>query len=413
MERSTSAGGRAGRSELSLSLALVLFAWACHGMGSRLARDPIKPEDWLERGAEGLALTILGAGAQGQVDAALARLLEEPSLELGKALADRLARLDEAAVLRYLAPHSRSGADESRRAALLLMRGIGGGAAADALLDAALRTGCPDREEILAELAAFDRPRVLLALVRGLEPEAAVSTRVNAAFALGTLGATEVAATLERLALDKEEVPFLRRSALVSLGRLLAPDGFDLVLAGLLARPEEPLLDYLVEQVRSRPSSWPKAHEALAKLRPAEAPTALAKGPVHELIVAHARRHALDPRLVAAVIKVESDFERKAVSSSGAQGLMQLMPQTAAELGVGDPFDPAQNIAGGTRYLRQMLDRFGRLELALAAYNAGPRAVEKHRGIPPFAETQRYVQKVMSAYREMATLPLKLLGQVG
>jgi soluble lytic murein transglycosylase len=117
------------------------------------------------------------------------------------------------------------------------------------------------------------------------------------------------------------------------------------------------------------------------------------------IIVDAARRHALDPALVKAVIKVESDFDRYALSRKGAKGLMQLMPATAREMNVNQPFDPAQNVDGGARYLRRMLDEFGGdLRLALAAYNAGPTAVKKHRGIPPFDETRRYVRKVWRAY---------------
>jgi hypothetical protein len=103
-------------------------------------------------------------------------------------------------------------------------------------------------------------------------------------------------------------------------------------------------------------------------------------------------------RLVSAS---ESGFDASATSSAGAQGLMQLMPATAQGLGVSDPYDPAQNVWGGTRYIRRLLDRFdGNLELAVAAYNAGPNAVSKYGGIPPYAETQNYVQNVLSSYEK-------------
>lgn len=113
----------------------------------------------------------------------------------------------------------------------------------------------------------------------------------------------------------------------------------------------------------------------------------------------HARRQRLDSKLVRAVIQVESSYDPQAISRKGALGLMQLMPETARQLRVEDPFDPQENIRGGTRYLRQMLDRFGRLELALAAYNAGPSAVMRHGDVPPFSETRRYVDRVLSLYR--------------
>lgn len=118
-----------------------------------------------------------------------------------------------------------------------------------------------------------------------------------------------------------------------------------------------------------------------------------------QLIDKYAAQQEIEPALVKAVMRVESCFDHKAVSRVGARGLMQLMPGTASDLGVGDSFDPAQNIRGGVTYLRLMLDRFGNNQsLALAAYNAGPGAVEKYQGIPPFSETQSYVEKVRSHY---------------
>lgn len=109
-----------------------------------------------------------------------------------------------------------------------------------------------------------------------------------------------------------------------------------------------------------------------------------------------AMRHGLHPALVESVIRVESAFNPWAVSPKGARGLMQLMPQTASSLGVRDVFDPRQNIEGGVRHLRYLVDRYpGNLPLALAAYNAGENAVNTYRGIPPYAETQQYVRKVL------------------
>jgi soluble lytic murein transglycosylase-like protein len=114
-----------------------------------------------------------------------------------------------------------------------------------------------------------------------------------------------------------------------------------------------------------------------------------------KLIRKVARSNKLDPALVKAVIHAESSFDPTAVSRKGAQGLMQLMPATARRFGVANPFDPVENVTAGTRYLRELMERFHfNARLALAAYNAGEEAVKRHRGIPPYAETRDYVHKV-------------------
>jgi soluble lytic murein transglycosylase-like protein len=119
------------------------------------------------------------------------------------------------------------------------------------------------------------------------------------------------------------------------------------------------------------------------------------------LAIATARKHGIDPELVLAVVGVESAFKPEAVSSKGAQGLMQLMPGTAASLGVEDALDPEQNLDGGVRHLGSLLALYdGDLTRALAAYNAGEGAVARHGGIPPFRETREYVRRVLERYQK-------------
>jgi soluble lytic murein transglycosylase len=126
---------------------------------------------------------------------------------------------------------------------------------------------------------------------------------------------------------------------------------------------------------------------------------------IRPFIMAAARKHNVDPSLVAAVIKAESAFDPKAVSWVGARGLMQLMPKTAALVGVKDSFDPEQNIMGGTRYLRMMLNRFnGNLSLAVAAYNCGPERVARDKRIPDIPETKNYVRTVLRNHALMQPL---------
>jgi len=118
-----------------------------------------------------------------------------------------------------------------------------------------------------------------------------------------------------------------------------------------------------------------------------------------QIITEAAERHGVSFSLLKAMIKIESDFNPRAISRAGAMGLMQIMPENIKRLKIKDPFDPRENIMGGTRYLKQMIDRFnGKLSLALAAYNAGPNTVERYQRIPPFTETEDYVEAVMKYY---------------
>ena len=119
-----------------------------------------------------------------------------------------------------------------------------------------------------------------------------------------------------------------------------------------------------------------------------------------EIISTAAARAKLDPALVRAMIHAESGFNPRAVSRKGALGLMQLMPEVARSLGVRNPYRPEENVVGGCRYVAQLLTRYrGDLSLALAAYNAGPGAVERHGGVPPYSETQEYVKRVLDLHQ--------------
>ena len=122
--------------------------------------------------------------------------------------------------------------------------------------------------------------------------------------------------------------------------------------------------------------------------------------PFRNMIITAASGLEVDPALVEAIVAVESSFDPRAISPKGAIGLIQLMPQTASRYDVSDPFDPQENLTGGTRYLRDLLSRFGGdLPQVLAAYNAGEAAVFKYQGVPPYRETREYIQKVLALYR--------------
>ena len=135
--------------------------------------------------------------------------------------------------------------------------------------------------------------------------------------------------------------------------------------------------------------SWPET-EALGRER------------IKRIIHRYSRDYDVDPHLIQAVIQVESDYNPRARSSAGAEGLMQLMPETQQDLGVTQPFDAQANIRAGVLYLSRLLQRFPSTKLALAAYNAGPTRVMDYGGVPPFPETQRYVQAVLSLYQDLS-----------
>jgi soluble lytic murein transglycosylase-like protein len=169
------------------------------------------------------------------------------------------------------------------------------------------------------------------------------------------------------------------------------------------ARAGSPIYSYTDEEGVTHFTNIRPGDARFRPVRPPRKARTLRRAPVRYdydvLIDQAAREHRVPPALVKAVIAVESAFNPVAISRAGAQGLMQLMPRTAASLGVADPLVPAQNVHGGTSYLRRMIDRYGDLSRALAAYNAGPSAVDRYGGIPPYRETEAYVERVLTYYR--------------
>jgi len=163
--------------------------------------------------------------------------------------------------------------------------------------------------------------------------------------------------------------------------------------------PQMVAIETRVYQVTTEMPSVEKPPDPLPEVVSQKPPVEKAKHPYNPIIKKAAERYEIDPALVKAIIMAESNYNPQAISKVGARGLMQLMPETAAALGVEDCFNPEHNIHGGVRYFRQLLDRFdGNIELALAAYNAGSRKVRKYNGIPPFRATQIYIEKVFVYY---------------
>jgi soluble lytic murein transglycosylase-like protein len=165
-----------------------------------------------------------------------------------------------------------------------------------------------------------------------------------------------------------------------------------------------------IDELSAGPTAWSTfdglVAAAVGRANAVKAPESacVTRSEIDRLVKVNSQQYNVDPNLIAAIIANESGFDSNATSSVGAQGLMQLMPETAAGLGVSNAYDAAQNIRAGTRYLRKLLDRFGSTELAVAAYNAGPDAVRRYGGVPPYAETQGYVRSVLAIYGRRSQL---------
>ncbi len=177
--------------------------------------------------------------------------------------------------------------------------------------------------------------------------------------------------------------------------------------SGIEPRPHD--VNTLIEKVQKpmnlKIQSIPLESDEPAKLKPLKKSEPF--NDLKPMINRAAEKYNLKPELIESVIKAESGGNPQAVSRAGAKGLMQLMDTTATDVGITDSFDPEQNIQGGAKYLRQMLDRFGDLKTALAAYNAGPGTIEKYGGIPPYKETHDYIDKILG---QLETEPVELVS---
>jgi Transglycosylase SLT domain len=227
--------------------------------------------------------------------------------------------------------------------------------------------------------------------------------------------AGQLSASAGELAILKNgsSIPFLRKEQVGTMTRLYIPGGhMDIPTSEIVSYDKD---DSPLEASAPAPQPQPAAAvnaAATTNSAPASAPT-LAPGKVNidELVREASSRHQLDPDFVASVIKAESNFNAHAVSPKGARGLMQLMPRTAAQLGVADAFDPRANVEAGTAHLSALLDQYNNDPIkALAAYNAGAHRVQQYHGIPPYRETRAYVSKIVRDFNARKRAEMKAAG---